>query len=190
MVNKKGQEMSVATLVLIVIGIVVLVMLILGFSMGWTNLWSKINIFGGGSNVETVVQACKISASSGSTYSYCSEFKKVTIDGKTQYINCQDSRVAGIENPLDCGKDAAASAKKYCTDLMMAAKTDTAKNAVLEIVVNSNTCKGLGVVVVWSTTGVTCASPNVVTPRAECATEVQGPFDNVGANEVCCSSPI
>jgi len=103
MVNKKGQEMSVATLVLIVIGIVVLVKLILGFSMGWQNLWNKINIFGGGSNVETVIQACKIAASSDSVYSFCSEFKKVTIGGKTEYINCKDVKVTGIENPLDCG---------------------------------------------------------------------------------------
>jgi len=104
MVNKKGQEMSVATLVLIVIGIVVLVMLILGFSMGWQNLWAKVNIFGGGSNVETVVQSCKLAASSDSTFSYCSEFKKITISGKTEYINCQDDRVkSGVDNQLDCG---------------------------------------------------------------------------------------
>lgn len=100
--NKKGQEMSVATLVLIVIGIVVLVMLILGFSMGWSNLWAKVNIFGGGSNVETVVQACKLSASSGSTFSYCSEFKQVTINGVKQYINCADERITGVDNPLSC----------------------------------------------------------------------------------------
>jgi len=192
MVNKKGQEMSVATLVLIVIGIVILVLLVLGFSMGWQNLWNKINIFGGGSNVEAVTQACKISASSASTYSYCSEFKKVTIDGKIQYINCQDSRVAGIENPLDCGKDAAASAKKYCTDLMMAAAPDTAKqNAVLKIMVNGQTCEALGTVIVLPTTE-TCNSLGGAWRKTPCLpdeTDVTSQVtDNTGkdTNTICC----
>ena len=115
--KKKGQEMSVATLVLIVIGIVILVMLILGFSMGWQNLWGKINIFGGGSNVETVVQACKLAATSESTFSYCSEFKKVTIDSKTQYINCEAKAVTGLDKHLTCSPDLKARATNFCGSL-------------------------------------------------------------------------
>ncbi len=133
MVNKKGQEMSVATLVLIVIGIVVLVMLILGFSMGWQNLWGKINIFGGGSNVETVVQACKLAAQSDSTFSYCNEFKKVTINGQTQYINCQAEQITGLDKTLDCGRSRDESAKAYCASIYgvkLGADGEIAQNGV------------------------------------------------------------
>jgi hypothetical protein len=116
--NKKGQEMSVATLVLIVIGIVVLVMLILGFSMGWKNLWGKINVFSGGSNVETVIQACEIAATSDSSYNFCQEFKTITIDGKKIYVNCQDSRVSStLEKRLSCPEGADDPALKKCQTL-------------------------------------------------------------------------
>jgi hypothetical protein len=131
MVNKKGQEMSVATLVLIVIGIVVLVMLILGFSMGWQNLWGKINIFGGGSNVETVVQSCKLAASSDSVFSYCSEFKKVTINGDNQYINCEAPQVqtTGLDKTLTCTSSLKERAKSFCG------------NQANSTIVNGQTCE-------------------------------------------------
>jgi len=101
--KKRGQELSIGTLILIVLGIVVLVLLILGFSLGWQNLWERIGIFTGGSSIESVVAACKISASTGSSASFCSDFKKIRIDGKTQYLNCQDARVIeDIDDPVSC----------------------------------------------------------------------------------------
>ncbi len=102
--NKHGQDLSIGTLILIVLGIVVLVLLILGFSLGWSNLWEKINIFQGGSSIESVVQACKIAVSSQATYSYCNTFHKIKIEGVTDYVNCLDSRVQqGLGDKLDCG---------------------------------------------------------------------------------------
>lgn len=100
--NKKGQEMSISTLVIIILAIVVLVLVVLGFTMGWSNLWGKINILGGGGGVETVIQACKLAVTSDSTFSYCNEFKKVTIDGQTQYINCEAPQVIGLDKKLSC----------------------------------------------------------------------------------------
>lgn len=116
-VNKKGQEMSVSTLVLIVIGIIILVVVILGFSMGWQNLWNKINIFGGASNVQTVIQSCQLAAASDSTYSYCSEFKKVTIDGKTRYINCEAPQVSGLDKTLTCIPSMKERINSFCASL-------------------------------------------------------------------------
>ncbi len=91
MINKRGQELSIGTLVLIVLGIIVLVLLVLGFSMGWENLFSKIGIFQG-SDLSSMVAACKVAVSSQSQASFC-EFKKVKIEGNTENINCADSRV-------------------------------------------------------------------------------------------------
>ena len=101
--NKKGQEMSVTTLILIVLGVVLLVMLILGFSMGWQNLWGKINIFGGGSTVESVLESCKLATETESVFTYCNEFKKVTIDKKTQYVNCEAFQIINqLDKRLKC----------------------------------------------------------------------------------------
>jgi len=116
--NKKGQEMSVATLVLIVIGVILLVLLVLGFTLGWQNLWDKINIFGGGSDIDAVVQACGIASTANLEASYCDDFKKVTIDGQTLQVNCQYSAVQDrLEKRLDCGLNAKDSAKKYCANI-------------------------------------------------------------------------
>ena len=122
MVNKKGQEMSVATLVLIVIGIVVLVMLILGFSMGWQNLWGKINILGGGSNIETVVQACNIAATSDSIVSYCKEFKLIKETEGKNFVNCQYGKIQeSLDNRLGCGdRTALQNAQEYAKPICMA----------------------------------------------------------------------
>ena len=116
--NKKGQEMSVATLVLIVIGIALLVMIILGFTLGWQNLWNKINLFQGGS-VEDVISSCKIAATTDAAFSYCNEFKQVTINNQKQYVNCQFPAVnEGLEKKLGCGdNNARQSAKTYCMQI-------------------------------------------------------------------------
>ena len=68
-INKKGQDLSIGTLILIVLGIVVLVVLILGFSLGWSNLFSKIGITTG-SDLSAMVAACKVAAASESQASF------------------------------------------------------------------------------------------------------------------------
>lgn len=103
MQNKKGQDLSIGTLILIVLGIVVLVLLILGFSLGWSNLWEKINIFGGGSSVGDVATACGLAATQENQYGYCQDFKKIKVDGKTEYLNCEDGRIAsGLTDKMTC----------------------------------------------------------------------------------------
>lgn len=103
--NRKGQDLSIGTLILIVLGIVVLVLLILGFSLGWDDLWEKINIFGGGSSIGDVASACAIKATSNDVYGYCNEFVKVKVGNSArEFVNCEDDRVKqGISNQLSCG---------------------------------------------------------------------------------------
>jgi len=69
--NKKGAEMTIGTIVIIVLAIAVLVFLIYGFTTGWTNLWGKINIFsGGGSTINEVGQACAIACAQNDVYGF------------------------------------------------------------------------------------------------------------------------
>jgi len=72
--NKKGAEMTIGTIIVIVLALVVLVILVYGFSTGWTNLWDKITGFGGGRvNVQTVVQSCQLACTTNSQYDYCNK---------------------------------------------------------------------------------------------------------------------
>lgn len=71
--NKRGAEMTIGTIVIIVLAIIVLVVIALGFGTGWSNLWERITGFlGGGPNVDSVVQACSAACLSNSQYSFCS----------------------------------------------------------------------------------------------------------------------
>jgi hypothetical protein len=70
--DKKGAEMTIGTIVVIILALVVLIFLVFGFSSGWNNIWEKIINFGQGeSNVATVIQACQFACSSNNVYDYC-----------------------------------------------------------------------------------------------------------------------
>ncbi len=89
--EKRGQELSIGTLILIVLGIIVLVLLVLGFSIGWDNLFSKFRITSG-SDLSAMVASCKVAVATDSTIDFCQK-KKVRVDGKPEEINCLDDRV-------------------------------------------------------------------------------------------------
>jgi len=77
-IDKKGQQLTLSTLILIVLGVAVLVFLIFGFSTGWNTFWNKITAFGGGSsNVDTIKQACALVCSTQSEYAFCDEERTV-----------------------------------------------------------------------------------------------------------------
>jgi hypothetical protein len=67
MVNKRGQGMSISTVILLILGLVILVVLILGFTMGW----SKILPFVSKNNLDGVNNACSIACSTNGVYDYC-----------------------------------------------------------------------------------------------------------------------
>lgn len=105
--NKKAQDLSIGTLILIVLGIIVLVLLILGFSIGWGNLWEKINIFGGTSSVGDVVTACNLAVTSNNPYDYCQNFRQVKINGNTAYVNCEYTDIQNqLPSKIDCSAQA------------------------------------------------------------------------------------
>lgn len=128
--DKKGQEMSISTLVLIVIGVIVLVLLVMGFSYGWQNLLDKINIFGGGTTIDNVVTSCNIAASSGAANSFCADFKKVKTSAGIEYINCQDSRVSGsLNTQISCATQVPAM-KTGCAALKPTASNKVKINGI------------------------------------------------------------
>lgn len=110
--SRKGQELSITTLILIVLGVVILVLLILGFTRGWDWIIGKFDLLPGQS-LETLAQSCNVAAQGGLAVDFCS-FKKIKVDSVTQYLNCQDPRLqASItsEDKPSCSPDAA---KQYC----------------------------------------------------------------------------
>ena len=69
MQNKKGQGLSTNAIILIVLGVIVLVILAIGFFAGWEKIapWIKPS-----NNVQQIVDACSVACSVNSVYDYCS----------------------------------------------------------------------------------------------------------------------
>ena len=94
--NKKGAEMTIGTIIVIILALVVLVVIVYGFTTGWGNLWEKITGFGGGKvNVQSVVQSCQLACTTSSTYDYCKtrNLIKADADGNPEdaiQVDCKD----------------------------------------------------------------------------------------------------
>lgn len=79
--NKKGAEGIVWTVVILVLALIVLVVLVMGFTGGWSDLWGRISgFFGGGNNVDSVVQACQVACTTQSTYDYCTRERTIKFE--------------------------------------------------------------------------------------------------------------
>ncbi len=65
--NKRGQGLSVNAIILIVLGVVVLAVLVLGFTVGW----QKILPFVSTNNVDTLVTTCGVACSTNSQFDFC-----------------------------------------------------------------------------------------------------------------------
>ncbi len=68
MLNKRGQGLSTNTLILLILGVIILVVLILGFALGWNPLKKLISP----SNVDSIKEDCQTTCGLGQEYSFCS----------------------------------------------------------------------------------------------------------------------
>ncbi|MBW6442613.1 hypothetical protein K0A97_02420 [Patescibacteria group bacterium] len=96
MENKRGQGLSTDAIILIIMGLVILVILILGFSLGW----ERINPFIKKNNVDQIVSNCQLACSMGNQYDYCG-------------LN----RILRAEGLLDENRDEVKFVEKTCYEL-------------------------------------------------------------------------
>ncbi|MFH1503551.1 MAG: hypothetical protein ABIE36_02750 [Candidatus Diapherotrites archaeon] len=91
MKNKKAQGMSTSTIILMILGLVILVILILGFTLGWNKFlpWLKTN------NLETIKTTCAVACSTNSIYDFCTLSREVN-DGENDKFssNCEELSTA------------------------------------------------------------------------------------------------
>lgn len=104
--NKKAQGLSTNTIILIILGIVVLVVLILGFTVGWAGLKDWI---APSNNVQSLVDKCSIACNTDQKFSYCFEKKDLKSDDEniketTCYILASQKPIYGIGTcpAIDC----------------------------------------------------------------------------------------
>jgi len=77
MLNKRGQGLSVNMIILIVLGLAVLVVMVLGFTLGWQKV---LPFLGAGNNVETIVNQCQAACTTSSVYGFCTQSRTLKTD--------------------------------------------------------------------------------------------------------------
>ena len=76
MKDKKGIQLAISTVILLILGVFVLIGLILILVMGWDNFKTQIGVILG-SETAQAQKACKIQCELGNFYDYCCEDKGV-----------------------------------------------------------------------------------------------------------------
>lgn len=95
-VDKKGQGLQLSTIILIVLGIAVLVFLIFGFSVGWGNLWDRIQNFSGGKvNLDTIKQGCALACAEVSSDKWCTQVRSVNFAEKVKIKEKESTKHSG-----------------------------------------------------------------------------------------------
>ena len=97
--NKKGQNSTIAVTIAIVLGIALIVFLIWGFSSNWSMFSSTAEAYTGQTNIDTVKQACSVQCSNDQKTEFCT-VKKTVIDAKGK--TTQETCAAGANIKTTC----------------------------------------------------------------------------------------
>ena len=129
--NKKGSEMTIGTIIFIVLALVVLIVLVVGFTTGWGNLWSRITGFFGKPNVDSVVQACSVACTTDANFDYCQRQREVRFEdtGSFKFTCYQLEAVSGTGLARCGGIDCSAQDSETCTKSLGEWKTSACKSA-------------------------------------------------------------
>ncbi len=134
MEGKKAQGLSITTIILIILGVIVLVMLIVGFTKGWSGIKDWI---APSNNVQQIVSQCEIACAAGGKYDFC--FAKRDLkseDENLKDVSCYTLNKVKSQygvaacSAISCGiYDSESEAKKFCVD---GKKADTEKVSYIE----------------------------------------------------------
>jgi len=92
MLDKRGQGLSTNAIILIILGVIILVILIAGFTVGWNKLLPFIST----NNVDTIKNSCGIACSTNSAFDYCSVEREVK-DGVNEEFSDNCNNLANSE---------------------------------------------------------------------------------------------
>ncbi|MDD5012161.1 MAG: hypothetical protein PHQ66_00735 [Candidatus Nanoarchaeia archaeon] len=74
--DKKGQELSTNTIILLILGLIILVVLILGFSTGWSFFKGIISP----TNVDSIVEECASTCGLSQKFAFCSAERTLRVN--------------------------------------------------------------------------------------------------------------
>ncbi|HIG52171.1 TPA: hypothetical protein EYQ19_02020 [Candidatus Pacearchaeota archaeon] len=179
--NKKGQNLTIGAVILIVLGVVVLVMLVIGFTKGWSFLFGKFDVLPG-SDLETIAQACKIAGEANLMIDFCA-FKKLN-DGN--WVNCEDDRFDKTLDGADSGITCDKKWDDFCKDEVSAAGKEVNSNKCLTAAEagKDTTCEGKG-----GTWKENCQGAPLQEIESDITVDVSDTPPNNGDKKCCVAAP-
>jgi hypothetical protein len=114
--QRKG-DVTISTVILIILGLAVLVMLIVGFTKGWDTIFGPLD--NAPSELQTVAKACEIYAKGALRIDFCT-YRLVG----NEIVNCRDERI--IKSLQDAGIDTSLGSLRC--DTLQEEKRDACKS--------------------------------------------------------------
>ncbi len=111
MESKKAQNLSITTIILIILGVVVLFVIIIGFTKGWGSVKGFFN--GGESDFQKVTSQCSIACATMDEISWC---KVRTLEGDSENCKFFASKYTSIEECPDMPKCPTDTEAQKCVD--------------------------------------------------------------------------
>jgi len=129
MYNKRGQGLSTNAIILIVLGVVVLAVLIIGFTIGWDKIapW-----LGEGNNIDTIVTQCNVACSTNSVYDYCSKQRELDDGTRKATTSCATFSVYSPYSQYGIQKCSSISCDFDCESIKIEGKTPVEKDSCTE----------------------------------------------------------
>ncbi len=108
MKGKKGFEMAISTIVLLILALILLIALITAFVATNKNFVETIKAYFSSSNVDTIKTQCNNLALSNGGYEYCCEEELIKLSSKQEFeMTCLNASMQGWGseiNTMDCGE--------------------------------------------------------------------------------------
>jgi len=98
--DKRGLEMAISTLIIIILSVIVLLALVLAFTGGFTEFWKTIKSYSQ-SDIQALKKTCENSCAFNNNYDFCCLQREIDFGGGTENLTCQDSRLK-VECKINC----------------------------------------------------------------------------------------
>jgi len=97
MENKRGVQLAISTIILLVIGLIVLVGIVSILIMGWDDFKTAVGA-ALGNDLSQAKRNCAIACASGNTETYC----EIRTIGELKDINCNNEAIKPKDCSLEC----------------------------------------------------------------------------------------
>lgn len=90
--GKRGFELAINTLVIIVLAVMVLAALTISFTIGWQKFWNTTKGYFG-SEIDSIAKMCENSCNLDNRQDYCCLERSADFGNGIEKINCKDERL-------------------------------------------------------------------------------------------------